>query len=80
MEGYTDLSRALRKFKAEDTTTITVYRSGRELTFDIAFDERPRDLNNDAAQQAPTDESQMPEDGDFNEWYDYFDRFFGFGK
>ena len=80
VEGYTDLSRALRKFKAEDTTTITVYRSGRELTFDITLDERPRDLNNDAAQQAPTDESQMPEDGDFNEWYDYFDRFFGFGK
>ena len=80
VEGYTDLSRALRKFKAGDTTTITVYRSGQRLSFEITFDERPRDLNNDAAQQAPTDESQMPENGDFYEWYDYFDRFFGFGN
>lgn len=38
----TDLSRSLRKFKSGDTTTVTVYRSGREVNLSVTMDEKPR--------------------------------------
>ena len=41
VESLNELSRALRNFKAGDATTITVFRSGRELMLDIVLDERP---------------------------------------
>ena len=41
VESLNELSRALRNFKAGDTTTVTVFRSGRELVLDIILDERP---------------------------------------
>ena len=72
VSGITTLSRALRNFKAGDTTTITVIRSGAQVTLDITFDERPRDLS---ASSAPENEAELPE-GNFDEWYDYFRRFF----
>ncbi len=37
-----DLSRALQDFNAGDTTSITVWRGGKELTLSITLDERPR--------------------------------------
>lgn len=40
--SVTDLTRALRNFKAGDTTTITVYRAGAELQLSITLDEKPR--------------------------------------
>ena len=36
-----DLTRALRQFKAGDTSTITVWRSGQEIVLTITFDEKP---------------------------------------
>ncbi len=36
-----DLTRALRHFKAGDTSTITVWRSGQEIVLTITFDEKP---------------------------------------
>ncbi len=70
------LTRALRNFKAGDTTTITVYRGGREIVLDITLDEKPRNLNEDTAVPTP-DASGMPEDGSYEEWYNYFAPFFG---
>ena len=48
VEGNSTLQTALRKFRAGDTTTITVYRAGQEIELTITFDERPQDP--DAAQ------------------------------
>lgn len=39
ISGYTDLISALHGFSAGDTTEITVYRGGEELTLTITFDE-----------------------------------------
>jgi len=39
--GLNDLTRALQKFKAGDSTTITVWRGGLELVLDIVLDEKP---------------------------------------
>ena len=68
VSNVSQLTRTLRKFKAGDTTTVTVIRSGERITMDITLDEKPQDLN---ASTAPT-ESTMPQDGSYDEWYKYF--------
>ena len=70
VENVTDLTRALRKFKAGDTTEIVVFRSGAEVKLSITLDEKP----NNADTAAPNDagQGQMPENGDYDEWHDYF--------
>ena len=40
--SVTELSRALRNFKAGDTTTVTVYRSGQRVNMSITLAEKPR--------------------------------------
>ena len=65
-----ELTRTLRRFKAGDTTTITVIRAGERITMDITLDEKPRDLNADT--DSNSTESNMPENGNYEEWYKYF--------
>ena len=74
VSNVTDLTRALRNFKAGDTTTVTLIRSGGQLTLDITLDEKPQDTT---AATAPQPESGMPSDGSYEEWYDFFRRYFG---
>ena len=71
--SMTSLTRALRNFKAGDTTTLTVVRGGQTLTLTITLDERPRDLESSSSQTDPS----MPQEGDYDEWYDFFRRYFG---
>lgn len=80
VDGYTDLSRALRKYKAGDTTTIKVYRGGQELTLTITLDEKPQPQTETDTIPEPTGEGQMPENGSFEEWYNYFAPYFGKGN
>ena len=61
VENRSDLVKALRKYKAGETTTITVFRSGQELTMEITLDEKPRETTN-----------AQPEDGNYDDWYKYF--------
>ena len=70
VSNITDLTRALRKFKAGDETTVTVLRGGKELTLDIILDEKPQDPVTPAP--APQPEGQMPGSGNYEDWYDYF--------
>ena len=67
--SITDLTKALRKFKAGDTTTIKVFRAGQELTLTITLDEKPRETT-----QAPVvpENGQIPESGSYEDWYNYF--------
>jgi serine protease Do len=75
ISGNSSLTTTLRRFSAGDTTTITVYRAGAEITLDITFDERPQDLNAQSTQ--PLDPGEMPDTGSYDEWYEYFSRYFG---
>lgn len=68
--NVTELTRALRHFKAGDTTTITVVRAGQSLSLNIQLDEKPQDLN------AVPNQQEMPSEGDYDEWYDYFRKYF----
>lgn len=69
IDSFNALARALRGFAPGDKTTITVYRGGKELTFSITLAEKPRE---DAAGQ---EDIGMPEEGSFQEWFDYFNHF-----
>ena len=75
VDGNAALTSTLRRFHAGDTTTVTVYRAGQELTLTITFDERPQ--NAGLEDSRPLEENEMPENGSYDEWYDYFDRHFG---
>ena len=78
VEGNSTLQNALRKFKAGDTTTITVYRAGAVVELTITFDERPQDPNASLEQQ-PQQSGEMPSSGSYEDWYNYFFPFFGGG-
>lgn len=67
--SVSDLTKALRKFKAGDTTTITVFRSGQELQLPITLDEKPRETASEVP--APSG-GTLPEDGSYEDWYNYF--------
>ena len=71
--NVTDLTRALRNYKAGDTATVTVIRGGAQMELEITLDEKPQ---SDPA--APTNPSEpTPPSGDYDEWYEYFRRYFG---
>ena len=71
--GITTLTRALRNFKAGDTTTITIIRSGNQMELTITLDEKPQ-----ASAVSDSDPVPMPSEGNAEEWYDYYFRhFFG---
>ena len=63
IEGYEDLTNAIKSYSAGDTVEITVYRSGEESTLNITFDEA-----NATQQQASAQQQQQPQGN-----------FFGFG-
>jgi len=70
VESVTDLTRALRKFKSGDTTEIVVFRSGAEVKLTITLDEKPNDTG--AAAPSGSGQGKMPENGDYEEWHNYF--------
>ena len=87
VSGYSDLVYALRNFSAGDATTVSVYRAGQELTLQITFDEKtadtvtgpvvttePSEATGDGEQPS---QDEIPESGSYEDWYDYFYRFFG---
>lgn len=71
------LTSALRRFSAGDTTTITVFRAGENVELSITFDEKPQDVETPSNETLPGD---MPSNGDYDEWYNYFAPYFGEGK
>ena len=73
--GITTLTRALRSFKAGDTTTITIIRSGNQMELTITLDEKPQAS---VSSGSGSDSVPMPSEGNAEEWYDYYFRhFFG---
>ena len=69
VESITSLTRSLRNFKAGDVSTITVVRGGNTLELEITFDERPVGFDGTVPAES---QPQMPNEGDYEEWYDYF--------
>lgn len=81
VQSNMDLTRALRKFKGGETTTITVFRSGQEVSLPITLDEKPNTTAAPSSGNNPSrNDPNLPENGSYEEWYNYFAPFFGFGK
>ena len=74
-----DLIRALRNYDAGDEAELTYVRSGAEHTVTIELDEKPQQNTTPTASQEPNPAPRgtVPQEGDFDEWFDYFDKFFG---
>ena len=68
----TRLTRAMRTYNPGDTVEMVIHRGNEELTLTITFDEKP----NGNAPGEPTEQVPLPEEGDFDEWYEYFRWFF----
>ena len=74
--SMSDLTRALRKFKAGEKTTITVYRSGKQIDLEVTLDAKPNP--NETNQQQSSTQQQTPQQGQQtpNGWQGLFP-FFG---
>ena len=75
VKNISELTKTLRKFKAGDTTTITVFRSGQEIELTITLDAKPHDTQTEK-EPAPGN-GKMPQEGSYDDWYNYFAPFFG---
>ena len=75
--SMSDLTRALRKLEAGEKTTITVYRSGKQVHLEITLDEKPQpsQTQQDDNTQEPTQAQQEQQSGNWNGLFP----FFGFG-
>ena len=67
-----DLTRILRRLDPGTTTTVVVLRGSRMITLEITLDARPTN----PGQTPPAEQMPLPEEGDFDEWYEYFRWFF----
>ena len=76
VKGITTLTRALRNFKAGDSTTVTIIRSGGQMELEITLDEKPQAAE-PTAPTMPESTEGMPSVGDPGEWFDFYSRFFG---
>ncbi len=72
VSNITDLTRALRNFKAGDTTTVTLIRSGKEMTLDITLDEKPQETTTATEPSSDSSDSNMPSEGNYNDWFNWF--------
>ena len=73
VDSVDGLTRALRNFKAGQTTTVSVYRSRQVLTLRITLGEKPVSTSSETESSAPDSGSgQLPSEGDYSAWWDYF--------
>ena len=75
VEGRHQLLSTLRRFSAGDTAVVKVFRAGQELELTVTFDEKPQQ-----EPQIPSPDilpGEMPDSGDYEEWFKYFAPFFG---
>ncbi len=62
---YTELSAALKQYKAGDSTSLTVFRAGAELELEITFDERIPETETETTEETVPEmpESAVPDSG-----------------
>lgn len=76
VDSVTTLTRMLRRFEAGDSTSITVFRSGKRVYLTIVLDERPVENQEPTLDEIPSTPNADP----FKNWFDdYFGPFFGIG-
>ena len=76
VSSITDLTRALRHFKAGDSVVVTVYRSGKIVQLTLVLSEKPQTTDTTDENTDSTDPS-IPSEGNYDDWYEFFRRYFG---
>lgn len=74
--GVTELTRALRAYRAGDTVTVTLFRSGQKMELELILDERPQNIETEEAEEDQPDWDSQNQQDPYEEWFDYFRRFF----
>lgn len=69
VDSMNSLLRALRRFKAGDSTSVTVFRGGQKVYLTVTLDEKTAEQQENTPQQ---NQNQMPDFGNFDDWFDYF--------
>ena len=67
-----ELSRVLRELEPGQTTTITVYRGGQEVSMEITLDEKPQTTEQEQQQQQQQNQQQsttIPGFGSIEDWF-----------
>ncbi len=74
-----DLSAAMKGYRAGDTVTLTVYRGGQYIEVELTFDAQPQNTGSeeDNTQSSGNNggNGQMP--GNWDNWQDFYNYFFG---
>ncbi len=70
-----ELTLALRSKEPGETTTVTIYRNDEELTLEITLVEKTAADETDPETDQP--QYPMPEDEEYDEWYEFLYPFFG---
>ena len=74
-----DLSAAMKGYRAGDTVTLTVYRGGQYIEVELTFDAQPQNTGSeeDNTQSSGNNggSGQMP--GNWDNWQDFYNYFFG---
>ena len=77
VDSVTTLTRVLRRFKAGDSVSVTVYRAGRQEYITVVLDEKPvqtEDTLPEATQ--PENNQNQNQNGSIFPWFDFFAPFF----
>ncbi len=79
IRSVSDLTRVLRKFEIGETTTVTVYRAGQQVSLQITLDEKPQETApTQPAQPEQTAPTAPEEEGQFEmPWWFNWKPFFG---
>ena len=80
INNSTELIRALRHFEAGETVEITYNRAGADHTVSMELDEKPQQqaaTPTEATTPESGSQQPAPQDKDFEEMYDFFNKFFG---
>lgn len=74
ISSYTDLAAVLKQYRAGDSATVTVWRSGEESEVAIVFDEKPPVEENESQQE---EQNQQQGQSQYPNGYDAFGGLFG---
>ena len=78
IDSVTTLTRVLRRFKAGETVSVTVYRGGKQVYLDVTLDEKPVQTEDTPTQEETPSQNENNNDSwnGFEDWFDYFMPFF----
>lgn len=75
--SVSELNAAKKNYKAGDTATIRIYRSGAYLDLTITFDEEVPTAETDTQQENNQQQQQQNGLGGYRDYFDYFSHIFG---